>query len=189
MTVHFPHLPNLWLLVAASVLLAAIAILSYRGTRDRISPRARRLLSTARFAALVLLVLCLCDPIFPQFQARKAMGVVALLVDTSGSMRLPVAEAQKTDVSRIALAQEMTTGGLTERLKRDFRVKTYAFGEDLREQAETAGPLEATGKRTNVARALSQLSTGLANETVSAVFLLTDGGDNGVDDPLAAAAA
>ncbi|MBM4081856.1 MAG: hypothetical protein FJ278_19275, partial [Planctomycetes bacterium] len=101
----------------------------------------------------------------------------------------PVAEAAKTDVSRIALAQEMTTGGLTERLKRDFRVKTYAFGEDLREQTETAGPLEATGKRTNVARALNHLGARLANETVSAVFLLTDGGDNGLDDPLAAAAA
>jgi hypothetical protein len=116
------------LLVAGLVLLPFAAWWIVRRHRERmpwLSRRARRALDVCRIAVLALLVFVLGGPSLKLEQRFEEKPVVALVVDTSDSMRLPVGPLPKSGVAAIATAagieppaeaDEAGTTALVERL-------------------------------------------------------------------------
>ena len=87
--IYFPFLPNLWVLVPATVALVALWVWAYRWTRSVTGARTRWLLTAARVVVTLLIVGCICHPIYREFQKTKQRSVVAVLIDASKSMSIP----------------------------------------------------------------------------------------------------
>ena len=176
-SIEFPFLPSLWVLVPSLVGLVLLWWWVYRWARDVATPGARRWLSALRIAATLIVLFCICHPIYREYQKGERKSTVAVLFDASRSMSIPDMPGDQPRLRwAVALVNDPKTG-LDVKLRQHFSTKYFAFGDDLR---EIDVPLAAkpTEQRTCIARALSRLASVLADENVAAVVLLSDGADN-----------
>ena len=168
---------------ALSLIVAAIGALAWHAYR-RFSawPRRRLVLSALRFATLLLLVLVLMRPVTRSHEAGDRETVVPILVDTSRSMAIQDAGGAR----RIERAQALLNDALLPALSAGFRVEVLAFGEQISEAAP--GDLHATGRRSDLARALDDVRERYRAQPVAGLVLVSDGGDTSglVDDVVAA---
>jgi uncharacterized membrane protein len=118
---------------------------------------------------LLLIVLFLLRPVrFVQAQGARD-SVVAILVDTSRSMRLADIGAPRIERAR-ELVQE-----LQQTIAADFRTELFTFGESL--GRADLSQLAAEARRSDLSGALSALADRYQTERLAAVIVLSDGGD------------
>ena len=175
--IEFPFLPSPWVLVPATVGLVILWVWLYRWADPVTGRAARRGLTALRIAVTLLLLLCICHPILRKFQKSEQQSTVAVLLDASGSMSIPDMPKGKQRSRWAVDLLASGPSGLDSKLREQFAVKYFAFGDSLRE-IDVPTAAKPTAQRTCVARALSQLATALADESVAAVVLLSDGADN-----------
>lgn len=191
-----PWLPA-WVLLALAVLI----FIFYRGVCRRDGRRLRagqvRALYALRIALAAGVLLMLLRPALDILSGEKRPPVVALLVDESLSMTLPVEHdnplldrrvgGHLAGRSRYAVAAE-AAARLAEPLAATHRVKLFTFSDkldlvkDLAHGGQGAaeavrGALKApSGEHTNVADAVAQALSGeLERSKVSAIVLISDG--------------
>src|SRR5687768_8840674 len=86
--IEFTYLPGIhWLAAGGVVTLAALA-LSYRWAKGRSSGRLRWLLAGLRALAIALVVFCLLGPEWVEAIKRQPKSRLAVLLDTSRSMKV-----------------------------------------------------------------------------------------------------
>jgi len=177
---RFPYLPSLWILIPGAIALAALVAWLYRRGAVGLQRRVPRPLLVLRMLAILLVLLCICDPVYRFHKSEKMKSVVALLVDDSASMAIRDVPDGRTRIESARRLLFGPTGKVARAIGAKFRVRTYAFAQRLRELRDPSS-LQAEGRRTDFAACLTSLLAVLSGETLSGVIVCSDGADNGPD--------
>lgn len=200
-TLQLLDLPELWIVVL--VLLPALALVSVLGyAREGLSLRAKLLLGSLRFAALLVLLIVLFRPVFVQRNETTEPAEVLVLFDDSASMRRMDAYAEDGE-GRAAL--QRLAGGALERTSRldlaragyrqqlapllergGYQVRTYRFDSDVSPLSDLAD-LAGRGHSTHLGDALARALASVRGRHVTDVVVFSDGRNTGGSSPLDAA--
>ncbi|MBW7995968.1 MAG: VWA domain-containing protein [Candidatus Glassbacteria bacterium] len=170
----------------ASVVALAVMVVvwwTYRRTYPPLSAGYRLLLAGLRSVVVLLLGLLVLEPLVALSTERNRPERLAVLVDRSASMLLPVSSrpGESAD-SRLNAAREFSGMLAT---ARDTTVTIFGFGRGLAELEGEAGLDERNLEdRTDLAGALEQLRSG-AGPGWDRVVVISDGMVNAGIDPLA----
>ena len=155
-------------LIAAAA--AAVAWHAYR--RFTGSPARRYALIALRLLTLLLLVFLLMRPVARTTHTDATAAVVPILIDTSRSMGI---EDAGGGVRRIDHARALVERDIRPSLAGAFQVEMLGFGEELAPVEGSA--LAATGRRSDLAGALTALAERYRGRAVAGIVVLSDGGD------------
>jgi uncharacterized membrane protein len=159
-----------WLLLAVLAVFAGTSWLAY--SRFTVAAHRRNALIALRFITLAGLLLFLLRPIRSTADGLHD-AVVPILVDASRSMSVEDAGGQR----RIDRARDLVARTLVPAVAPHFHVEVLSFGDDLK--PTTADELAATGRRTDLAGALTALNDRYRGRPVAGIVLVSDGGDTG----------
>jgi uncharacterized membrane protein len=167
--VAFAHPLPWWALVLIVLVAGLVAWHAYRhfGT----DPRRRGVLTTLRFLTLLLLVVFLMRPVTSRSEPGGRDAIVPILVDSSRSMSIEDADGQR----RIDRARTLLSDEVLPALEEDFAVEVLAFGDGVHEVGVER--LDATARRSDLARALADVRERYRGRPVAGILLLSDGGD------------
>ena len=157
-------------LLLGGVLLAGLGYL-----RASQGGRARWLPALLRGAGIALIALCLLRPTLVLSTAVPQQNVVAILVDDSRSMAIADLDGR----TRAAVAEELFLAEgspLLEKLGERFVLRHYTFDGESRRVAR-GSTLTASGPRTVIGPALDRVRQDLTSLPLSAIVLVSDGGD------------
>ncbi len=163
-------------LVLALGLATAVA---YRRRRGRAGRRRVAVLTGLRAVTLALLAFALLRPVLRVSAVVPGENFLAVLIDDSGSMRLPDGEISRGEISRGERALQVLGAGpegLLARLRERFTVRTYRFGAAAA-RAEPA-QLAFDDRATRLGAALARVRQDLAGVPLAGAVLVTDGADN-----------
>jgi uncharacterized membrane protein len=176
-----------WVLVALAVVVGVLVFFSARNVRGKISRGLRIFLFALRVLVFFLLFTALLQPNLGLMKKRFIKPIIAVLVDTSSSMNI---KDMANDQSRIQVVKHVFRSlkeeGKLEGWAKDQEVHFFQFSDVLSPLELTQlENLEARGSRTQLVHALNQLSKDFSNQPLEAIFVFSDGMDNGVTSPQA----
>ena len=174
---HFASPVPLWLAALFALGVAGLSYFAYRRPLIPLSVAQRGTLMALRASTLTTLLVLLCRPtvVLP---ARQGDVVIPVLVDTSGSMRIPDGDNHE---SRMDVASRVLRQQLLPSLARRFAIDVYAVQDSLTPVAADLPQLSASGRRTALQSALEAVRERYRGRRVSGIVLLSDGGDTGPD--------
>ena len=161
-----------WLTV---VLVAGAAVAAYRAYARPILPLSaerRRVLMGLRFAAFLVLLLLLAQPVRLEPVAATD-SVVPVLLDQSRSM----AVADVDGGSRMGAAVALIRDRITPALGDEFQVELWGFGETL--APVDLAHVRAEARRSDLRAALDAVQTHYIGRSVAGIVVVSDGGDTG----------
>ncbi len=169
-------------IVAGVALLIFIVLILYRRTTASATLKLKTVLILLRSVALVILLLCLLQPIVTLSSARPRESYIGLLIDNSLSMSIRDTEQSLT---RGEQAADVLYGedGLIERLQKNFTLRIFGFDRTAR-PFSAPGNLSFTGSKTHTAEAMQHVAEAMKGLPFEALVLVTDGVDNSSEDPL-----
>lgn len=126
-----------------------------------------------RFLAVTTICVLLMSPLLRSVDTQTQKPVIVLAQDASESVGASLTDEQKT-----AYAAEMAQ--LQAALSDKFEVKTYQFGDQVREGMDG----EYKDKKTNITAALSEIYDVYSNQNLGGVVLATDGIYNEGSNPI-----
>jgi hypothetical protein len=186
-----------WLLALGLAVALALAVGAYRRTVPPLGRGLRLTLGTLRFLALALVLFLLFEPVARQLSTLERPPVLAVLLDTSQSLRVTTSgDAGDADAATaVADSAEAVTrarAAVAEALAQlrasgfDGEARFFAFDQTLRPLADAAAldTLAFDGPRTDLAGALDALRQTLQNDNLQGVALVTDGQYNAGRNPL-----
>ncbi|MCC7381034.1 MAG: hypothetical protein IT384_04350 [Deltaproteobacteria bacterium] len=159
--------------VALAVLIGVAFVLSALGLSG-VGRRRRRLLLVLRAVAAAAVLGLILMPAIELRAVSKVRSRIALLVDASRSMSL--ATPSGTRAERVAQHLSESQAEL-DRLAREAVLERALFGERLRLVDAFPAPLPTEERRTDLARALLDVSAQSSGRELGAVVLYSDGTD------------
>lgn len=170
-----------WLLALAALGLCAAVWLSWRGVRSEPASGRRHALLIFRLIAAALLLVLLLEPGLELRAESRVRARIALLLDTSKSMRFPSSPggpSRAEELQRWLVAKEKDLAQLAAR----FQVDVYQFDKEL-QPAELAKIIQAKdlaqGPSTDVLGALtSAAQAGTGGRPLAGLLIASDGADN-----------
>jgi uncharacterized membrane protein len=162
-----------WVTVAAAAaaLLLVLLVLGYR--RAGATPGVRTLAASLKLLGVLLLALCLIEPLSSGTRARPGANQFALLADNSQSMTLHDQGGGATRADQLKSLAPKDAAWLA-RLAQDFDVRPYAFDTQLR-AADDLAQLAFDGRASNLGASLDRLVRRYQGRPLAGVFLFTDG--------------
>jgi uncharacterized membrane protein len=158
--------------------LAAAVWLSFRGFRTEPAGARRISLLAFRLAAALLLLVLLLEPGIELRAESRVRARVALLFDTSRSMKFPAAPAGPTraeELRRWAAQHQQDMAQLASR----FQVDVYGFDKELQPMDPARLPADPQGASTDILGALAAAASGgTGGRPLAGLFLASDGADN-----------
>ncbi|HUQ70266.1 MAG TPA: hypothetical protein VM165_12115, partial [Planctomycetaceae bacterium] len=168
-----------WLLpaLAAVGVIALLVLFVYRRLfRDTPAFRAG---AAAKLVALVLLALCLAEPLWSSQRVRPGANLFLLVADNSRSLSLHDARSAKSRGELLRESLTDTKAPWQIRLEQDFEVRRYQF-DALPKYVADFTTLTFTDDRTQLGETLRTLGDRLKDRPVAGILLFTDG--NSTDD-------
>jgi uncharacterized membrane protein len=166
-----------WLLPAVLLLMAFVALLvwSYRATGwGSLIPT---LAAVLKGFAVVVLAVCLVEPLFTGTRPRPGSNLFLVLADNSRSLELSDRETLPSRGAALKQALAEDAPWLT-RLSQDFDVRRYVFDTHVR-AVKSFSELTFDGESSSLHGALNTLVDRFRGQPVAGILLLTDG--NGTD--------
>ena len=169
-------------IVGYAVLLIFVVVILYRQTTAPATFRQKIVLILLRSMVLVILMLCLLQPIVTISSPRPRESYIGLLIDSSSSMSI---RDMEQSLSRGEAAADMLYGedGLIERLQKNFTLRVFGFDRHTRPLLDP-DDLSFAGTKTNTAKAMQHVAEAMKGLPFEALILVTDGVDNSSEDPL-----
>lgn len=162
-----------WILPVGLLLAVAAAILIWSYVRSRASGPMKLLLTTMKLAALVLLGICLLEPMERSTHPEKGANLMVVMADDSQSLQIKdrgESDTRETLVKRI-LNEE--SGWLT-KLTNVFDVRRYQFDRRLRPVSNFIG-FEASQRGSDVISNIDLVTNRFAGRPSAGIMLFTDG--------------
>jgi uncharacterized membrane protein len=126
---------------------------------------------------ILLAILFNLTGITSQFPSQK--HPLLILIDTSESMNV-----KENGKRRIDEVKSLLLSDFSKKLHRHYQLFFYCFNSSLQEISfDTLKELKAEGKRTNLGKALRELSSNISSPEAE-ILLFSDGNDNGEECPL-----
>jgi uncharacterized membrane protein len=158
------------------LVLAAVAVFTYRGAGAKASNTDRAILSALRVAALAVLIFALLQPTLVLDSVVEQRNFVGVLLDDSRSMTLP-AEGAGTRAEFITRTFGAEGSDLVEELTERFSLRYFRFGGDV-SRAESATALAFDGTRTDLVAGLDRAREDLSSVPLSGLVVVSDGAAN-----------
>jgi hypothetical protein len=162
-------------LIVAAIALVVLAIRLYP-PRDA----GGRTLLALRTLSIALLLFLLLDPVLSLFTERTLPPRIALLLDGSLSMSIPspAGSTRAQDMAGLLVGKE----ALLQHLRGKGRLDAFRFGGTATPlPADSAGSVQPTEDRTDLARSLAD-AVGADRRRTGAIVMISDGAENvGVD--------
>ncbi len=167
-----------WPAIAIVVVIAIVLVWNYaqRLLRNGVHGFAMVL----KLLAIILLAICLLDPLTSGTRPRPQANLFPILVDNSQSMSMLAAQGGETRGARVAGLMDLERPWRI-RLAQDFDVRPYRFASRL-ESLPAIDALTLDGGSSSLAGSLTALSERLRDRPVAGVLVFTDG--NLTDDQL-----
>ncbi len=170
--------PTWFILLCALVGLAyALGLYWRESSFGEQSTRKNLLLGFLRWAVVTIICLLLLDPVMRTVLTEQKAPVVVLAQDNSESIRAGMSESDRAQY-------ELQINALRAALAERYELKTYSFGDEVREQL----PLDYSDKITNIARIFDEVHDLYANQNLGAIIVASDGIFNQGNNPVYAAA-
>jgi hypothetical protein len=152
--------------------LAAALIVVTLLRRRQLGPWRLAVLGVLQLAFVATVLLLLWRPVLNVEQIRERQNVVAVIVDTSGSMQEDAPQA-RLDQARTALAQ-----GPLEALGKAAQLRLFGFAGSA-EPAEKLEDLRAGGPVTRIGDSLRTVLAMAGSVPLAGIVLMSDGAENG----------
>ena len=170
-----------WLVPTLFAALAMAVLVIWNYSQRGIVTPVRVFATFLKLAAIVLLAICLLQPMRSGTRPRPRANLLPILVDNSQSMQTKATDqADSRGTKMIALMSEETPWRI--RLAQSFDVRTYAFDARL-EDLDAIESLSLDGNVSSLAGSLTSLSKRLAGRPIAGAMLFSDG--NLTDPPAA----
>ena len=171
-------LPNAWgatsWLVPVGLLLAlGLAVLIWSYARSRTSGGIKALLTTMKMAALLLLAICLLEPMQRISRPEKGANLMVVMADDSQSLQIKDRGQSETRETQLKNKLIEDVGWLT-KLAEDFDVRRYQFDRRLRPVSNFQG-YQANQRGSDLVSNLGLVSSRFAGRPSAGILLLTDG--------------
>ena len=171
---HFAVALPWWGYALAFAVAIACAWWAYARVSVALTAGQRAMLVGLRAATLVLIVIFLLRPVTFVPVAGARDSVVAILVDTSRSMRIADADGTRMERARQVAAE------LQGAIGKEFRTEVLSFGELL---ARGDLPrLTADARRSDLSGALTAVADRYKGQRLGGVVVLSDGGDTSASE-------
>ena len=171
---HFAVALPWWGYVLAFAVATACAWWAYARVAVALTRGQRALLIALRAATLILIVIFLLRPVTFVPIAGARDSVVAILVDTSRSMRIADAGG-----SRMERARQVATE-LQKAIGTEFRTDVLSFGESL--ARADLSRLTPDARRSDLSGALTAVADRYKGQRLGGVVVLSDGGDTSASE-------
>jgi hypothetical protein len=168
------------------LVLAPVAYLIWRRQQnlDTPSPRFRLMLNVARVLVLLVILFILSGPFLRLDMTVQKKPVLAILLDNSQSMQLPVALGEQAESqtrharAQAALAEESS---MLSELAEDYDLRLFEFADKLQPLASSDVSNEETqpGSSSFIGEALQQIIDDAAGKSIAGVVLISDGQNTG----------
>ncbi len=156
--------------------LAVVLVVYMMGLRDQErSATARAVLLTLRLAAIGVVLFSLAHPTWVRQIVTEHKPIVAVVLDTSGSMAQPVDPSRKESPTRFDLARGVLINEVLPKLTASHDVRVYDV--DGAALDITKLPAKPEGNQSPIARTLLRIDQQLQGQPVSGVVLLSDGAE------------
>jgi uncharacterized membrane protein len=168
-------------LLLAGAVIALALYLSFRGLRSEPSRLRRRVLFALRALAGTLVFTLILEPGLELRAESRVRARVALLVDTSRSMRFPARSSGGGSRIEETLRWLRAKSADLQELAGRFQVDVYGFDKELAPQdpQKLAAALDAKGPGQSVSQATAQLANGPATDLIGALSAASQAGTAG----------
>ena len=176
-----------WTIPAALIVVVLASLVIWNYAQRGVLAGIRVTAGLLKLAAIVLLAICLLQPLRSGTRPRPNANLLPILVDNSQSMRLKPAD-NSTLIGSAETRGEMATAAFDDdatwknRLAQTFDVRTYSFDSRL-ESIDDPQALPMDGHVSSLFGGLQSLKDRFADRAVGSVLLFTDG--NMTDKPAA----
>lgn len=180
-----------WLIPATVIVIVLASLVIWNYAQRGVIAGVRVLAGLLKLTAILLLAICLLQPLRSGTRPRPKANVLPILVDNSQSMRLKpvVSNSVLGDPTQANQTRGERVNGLLAddapwrtRLAQTFDVRTYAFDSRL-ESMDNLEDLPMDGYVSSLFGSLESLADRFADRPVGGVVLFTDG--NMTDQPAA----
>ncbi|MCA9031071.1 MAG: hypothetical protein KDA66_09705, partial [Planctomycetaceae bacterium] len=166
-----------WLAGAAVAILSVGILFGYLSVRQ--ASTRKLLLGVLKFAAIVLIALCLINPRWVKRSPQPGENIVALVVDNSSSLTTR-GENGKSWGHQIDAAVRDPETPWQLRLAQDFEVRRFQFGGRPR-PVESFEGVQFDDTESHVGAAVVAVEERLTNQPLGAILLFTDGNSTKTD--------
>ena len=162
-----------WLPFAAGAAAVLLALVLWGYWRAGATRGLRLLAGGLKALGILILALCLLEPLFSGTRARPGANTFAVLADNSQSMTLKDRDSRQTRADQLKDLTKKESPWLA-RLQQDFDVRQYAFDTQLRALVG-AEALPFDGRASALGAALDGLARRYQGRPVAGVLLFSDG--------------
>lgn len=166
-----------WPAIAIAAALALLVLWAYL-TSDT-TGTIRVICGLLKLAAIVLLAVCLLQPMRSGTRPRPQANLLPIVVDNSQSMRIKGDSEDESRHDRVMTLVDQNATWRT-RLAQSFDVRPYAFDSRL-QNLDDFDSLQADGEMSSLAGSLQSLAERFAERPVAGLVLISDG--NLTDSP------
>ena len=162
-----------WVWPAAVLAFATAVAVIWSYSRSPGPVGVRTAAALIKITALVLLVLCLLQPLLKTQRPKPGANLFLVVGDTSRSLMVidPGTEKQRSEQLNSVLQNE---SDWMVRLEQDFDVRRYTFDTQLK-SVPGFGGLEFVGYGSSIATTLETIDSRYADRPVAGVIMVTDG--------------
>jgi len=172
-----------WLVPALAALVTLAAALVWAGRRSMTERRVRTGCLLLKLAGILLLVICLLEPLWVSQRARPGANFFAVMADNSQS--LMVRDTGQTQSRGEQLRHELNDDprGWQPALAENFQVRHYTFDTQLQSVRDFSA-LNFAGRASSLGSALKTATEQWRGQPVAGVLLFTDGNATDIGDEL-----
>jgi len=163
-----------WIWPAAALLAAAVVLLIWSYRRAPRIGAARRIAFCLKLLGLILLALCLLEPLWNGRRAKTGANLFVVVADNSSGMNICDAGSTRSRGQALQAALQMGNADWLGALADNFQVRRYIFDSRLRRAADFS-ELAFDGKASAIGTTLRTIAERYRNRPLAGVLLMTDG--------------
>lgn len=166
-----------WLLPTGLLLLVALGMIIWTYSQARASGGLKVLMIGMKVGALLLLAMCLLEPMYRYSRPEKGANLMIVMADDSQSLQIKDRGMSETRETLLKHKLNEDSGWLN-KLAEDFDVRRYQFDRRLRPVSNYAS-YAADQRGSDVLTNVHLVSTRFAGRPSAGIMLLTDGNVTG----------
>ncbi len=163
-----------WVWPAAILALVAAGLLIWAYRRNPHTGAAERIAFIAKLLGIMILVLCLIEPLWSGRRAKSGANLFVVIADNSAGMTVhdPGADRSRSEILRDAL--DATKTDWLAALADNFQLRQYTFDSRLRRTSDFSD-LTFEGTASAIGTALQTVAERYRDRPVAGVLLMSDG--------------
>ena len=163
-----------WVWIGAGVTVTALCLLVWAYRRASLAGRLLHIAFILKMLALLLLVICLTEPLWHGQRAKPGANWLVVMADNSMGMNVRESGSSRTRGDQLKSVFEVENTAWLGKLEEQFQVRKYLFDSRLHRTSDFS-ELKFDGRASAMYSALETVTRRYQGRPVAGVLLLTDG--------------